>query len=293
MTDLYIGLKQQTQLRTATTPAYQPDAQHEVDPAIESWDPETNTLNGPGVGYETIFQVGDLVFNSLWYMPHAFVTETARDYVVFDGPIGGMNENGFCLMTFDGGDITDPANFTPRPANFVAYRDGNHESAYLLKFDSTNLNPSRFTAKGGAPDYVQWWYLDYNPGLPLPDFRVVEVVSDDTLKLDKPIQIPVGFFVFVGQDGVIQRNPLKDVRFINMFYGINYGTFDILCQSLENQSSAFWEPWDSYVVSPYNYNTDQMKIRIDDICNRIDGLISGNYSDNWVAIFDEPGAFLG
>jgi hypothetical protein len=206
-----------------------------------------------------------------------------------------MNDNGFCNLYFDGGDITDPANYTPVEPTFVAYRDGNHDAAYLIKLQSTNIDPTRFTAKGGAPDYVQWWYdgEGNQPGLPLPEYRVVQVVDDQTLKLDKPSSISPNNFFLMGQDGVVQRLALKDTRHINFFYAINYGTFDIWWQPSRLNSGRWLEPWDSYVISPYNYNMDQMKIRIDDICNRIEDLCTGTYSDNWVAIFDEPGAYLG
>jgi hypothetical protein len=295
MTDLYFGVKQHTVGQNVDPDPYGPDAEYQFLNDSDTWNSATNTLISTAADFTTIFQVGDLVFNRDWYTPHAYVTEVARDYVVFDGAIGGMNDNGFCNLYFDGGDITDPANYTPVEPTFVAYRDVNYDAAYLLKLQSTNINPTRFTAKGGAPDYVQWWYdgESNQPGLPLPEYRVVQVVDDQTLKLDKPISLEASNQFFMGQDGVVSRLALKDTRHMNIYYGINYNTFDIWWQPSRGSSGRWLEPWDSYVISPYNYNMDQMKIRIDDICNRIDGLISGNYSDNWVAIFDEPGAYLG
>lgn len=295
MTDLYFGVKQQTAATSVDPDPYGPDAEYQFLNDEDTWDPTTNTLTSEA-DLTTIFQVGDLVFNRDWYTPHVFVTEVTVETVTFDGAIGGMNENGFCNLYFDGGDITDPANYTPVEPTFVAYRDGNHDAAYLLQVvsDSTT-NPTRFTANGGAPDYVQWWYdgEGNQSGLPLPEYRVVQVVDDVTLKLDKPISLEGGNEFLMGQDGVVSRLALKDTRLFNIYYGINYGTFDIWWQTFRMDSGRWLEPWDAYIISPYNANMDQMKIRIDDICNRIESLCTGTYSDNWVAIFDEPGAYLG
>jgi len=293
MTDLYFGTKQQTYLQA--TDAYEPDAYYQFLHDEDTWDPTTNTVISE-VDLTTVFQVGDLVFNADWYVPHVYVTEVTIGTVTFDGPIGGMNINGFCIEEFDGGDITDPINYTPIDPTFVAYRAGNHDAAFLVQFvDAGSLNPTRFTAKGGAPDYIQWFYegTSSHPGLPLPEYRVVQVVDDVTLKLDKPAFFEDGNYTLAGQDGVVSRVPLKDTRFFNFYYGINYGTFDIKWQPSRLPSGKWLEPWDSYIVSPYNRNMDQMKIRIDDICSRLENLCTGTYSDNWVAIFDEPGAYLG
>jgi len=296
MTDLYFGVKQQTYGFSATPDPYGPDVVYQFLNASDTWDSATNVLSSTVTDFTTIFQVGDLVFNRDWYTPHAYVTEVTTTTVTFDGAIGGMNDNGFCNLYFDGGDITDPNNYTPVEPTFVAYRDGNHDAAYLLQvINESTTTPTRFTANGGAPDYVQWWYdgAGNNAGLPLPEYRVVQVVDDVTLKLDKPVSFEGGNYFLMGQDGVVSRLALKDTRHMNIFYGINYNTFDIWWQPSRLPSGRWLEPWDAYVISPYNANMDQMKIRIDDICNRIENLCAGTYSDNWVAIFDEPGAYLG
>jgi len=282
-TDLYLGLKQHITFPADNT-GYEPDSEYDISWEDDTWDPENNTLTGgQGIDFTTIFQVGDLVFNEDWYAPHAFVTEVTSEVVTFDGPLGGLNENGFCLGTYDGLPGPDP---TPLDVRLFAYRAGNHEAAYLFSFASSTSEPCRFTAKGGAPDYVKYWWNNDTALLPIPDPRVVEVIDDATVRLDIPFHIENGNDVLIGQDGVVQRAPLKDKRYFQFYYGLSYWTMDIYVKSLRNVGAAWWEPWDAYVISPYNANLDQAKKRIDKWCGRIDGLISGNYADNWVE-FDE------
>ena len=281
MTDLFFGQKQQSKYTTGAD--YLPDASYDFLGA-DSYDTATNILTSVGTDLTTVFQVGDLVFNTDWYVPHVFVTDVTTTTVTFDGAIGGINDNGF-ILTDDVGN--------PEDCTLVAYRAANVDSAYLVRFTSVNLEPAAFTKKDAAPDYLQLWYSGngYATSWPLPEYRVVEVVDDNTLKLNQPINCINGEIVFLGQDGARTRTPLKDMRYFTVFYGMGYGYYDMWMEPQTKPADGQWiEPWDAYTVSPYNATIDQIKVRIDDFCNRIEDLCQGNYSDNWVRLLPYPGS---
>ncbi|MHC5100953.1 MAG: hypothetical protein ACYSOG_03860, partial [Planctomycetota bacterium] len=130
MTDLFFGQKQQSKYTTGAD--YLPDASYDFLGA-DSYDTDTNILTSVGTDLTTVFQVGDLVFNTDWYVPHVFVTDVTTTTVTFDGAIGGINNNGF-IFTDEGGNSED--------CTLVAYRAANVDSAYLVSFTSVNLEPA-------------------------------------------------------------------------------------------------------------------------------------------------------
>lgn len=297
MTDLYIGFRQQNLAQSGDS--YAPDSTHYYNESgTEVWDSETNTLSDTGTDYTLLFEVGDLVFNVDFNYPHTFVKEVTATSVTFTSALPGFNESGFSQKEFDGGDITDPANFSDIQALIVAYRAARQDEAYLLQFDGTGsgvTTGSNFDLTLGAPDYICGWYegAGYSPGQNVPYYRVVEVVSADTVKVDRPIFFEDGNGFFWGNDGVTNRYDIDAFRWMNFYYGISYGTFDVDLHLKTRDDYNWLEPWDAYQYSTQNATEEQAKLRIEEMVDRIENLCQGNYSNNFVMLSDVPGAYLG
>lgn len=236
---------------------------------VLDFDPDTFTLTESAgspvaVKFDVEFPVGYYVIHNIYTDQWATVVSSTASEAVLSGPIGGM-KSGNAL--WDGVLVaTDPAD---------AFTVEVDDSGGTL-FDFTTTNPTKVGQ-----------YYNLNSGI-LPKYmsNVVEVINNNTLRLDRPRSTEQNEMIFINSSLGEMAYSLNDACVIQYFwYGPDGGSWDVWLGMLGVQSgssannSGYWGvEWDGYIDAPDNQTAEQIYNRAIFRVQQINEILSENYT---------------
>lgn len=236
---------------------------------ILDFDPDTFTLtqsagSSVSVDFSVNFPVGYYVIHSIYTDQWATVVSSTPTEAVLSGPIGGVRSGN---ILWSGTLVaTDPAD-----AFTVTVDD-----AGGTLFDFTTTNPIK------VGQY-------YNSGcgiLPKYMSDVVEVVNNNTLRLDRPRSVAVNEQMFINSSLGEKAYSLNDCCMMQYYwYGPDGSGWDIWLGmlgvrpgSVSNDAGYWGVEWDGYVDAPENQTAEQIYNRAILQVQKINEILSENYT---------------